>query len=388
MNEMKAELVDLSGDLVCEILCRLDSKTLSKCCSVCKTWYQIISVPTFACLRRRWLLTNSKLVLVDLWRPRQTCTGKPAFSFTMYMDGWIKRASERDSLVTSRTLQSEEVSSYSNRLINDRVGCHYWNRLTCDMLLYYDSQTAYLLSPRTGELHILPGYYSPTCIDLLRISYTYGYDASKAEYVLVATELVYKQHIRVAKLSFTVGQTCSGWKIIWDAAFPRSVASKGIILNNRAYWPSGRNLPCSKGREIILSMDLDHSGSNEAFCIIKSPPFIPEIGLCFEDNYITLIDYKGSLGMVDTLHMSKTNTLLLWLLKDCSSSSWVKKLNINLGRILSAINPKFTFATDDTIGLKSSKEETETAEHLIVPPPHHPSAIAGNNPSLLGAAFL
>ncbi|KAL6539802.1 hypothetical protein OROHE_011573 [Orobanche hederae] len=222
------------------------------------------------------MLTNSKLVVVDQWTPNKTCSGKVAFSFTMYMDGWMKGASQEDSLVTSRILQNDEVASYINRFENDEVGYPYLNRITCDMLLFYDSQTAYLLNPRTGELHMLPGYYSATCTDLHRIAYTYGYVASKNEYVLVASKWVYEQHVRVAKLSFTIGKTCSGWKVIWYAGFPRKpVRCLGIILNNHAYWPLEGNLPCSEGKEIIVSMDLDSSDSCNPFCIIQSPPLIP-----------------------------------------------------------------------------------------------------------------
>ncbi|KAL6553869.1 hypothetical protein OROMI_019542 [Orobanche minor] len=405
LKRMKADFVDLSRDLVCEILCRLDSKTLFNCCKVCKTWFHIISDASFAHLRRQFMLTNSKLVVVDQWRPSKTCSGKAAFSFTMYMDGWMKGASKEDSLVTSRILQNDEVGyPYFNRM--------YFNRFTCDMLLFYDSQTAYLLNPRTGELHVLPGYYSTTCTDLQRIQYTYGYIASKTEYVLVASEWVDEQHVRVAKLSFTIGKTCSGWKVIWDASFPREAgACLGIILNNHAYWPSEGNLPCSEGKEIIVSMDLDYSDSTNAFCIIKSPPFIPEIGLCFKDYGISVIDFKGSLGMIDVKHMYSTNTLVLWILTDRSSSSWIKKFHINLGRTVPAIYVRYSTNSSITVGLKTAKEgeliicpdefyhnrsyyilnpERHTAEHVVVPTPH-PSFIAAGSfpdPSLLGAAFF
>ncbi|KAL6539803.1 hypothetical protein OROHE_011574 [Orobanche hederae] len=60
--------------------------------------------------------------------------------------------------------------------------------------------------------------------------------------------------------------------------------------------------------------------------------------------------------MIDVKHMYTTNSLVLWILTDRSSSSWIKKFHINLGRIVPAIYVRYATNYDRTIGLKTSKE--------------------------------
>lgn len=337
---MSLQMPKLPNDVLFDILLRLDIKTLGRCGCVCKRLKEAISSPRFIDIHRHQSLSRDSPKLLFIGKYKDKAIGRYVWTFTMvdpnddHMDseggGGREAASGVDRSVIS-SIDSKRLSICFARKLP--VGCDllcFWN--------YFD-ETIKLCNPRTGLVRSLP---TPSDIKLMR-NLAFGYDASKREYTLVSlrtnpTKIIEEGKVLARKFTFSAGNSLSSsvWKDIEEGC-PRFVG-RGLLINSFMYWLIESSEPLlatvldkfqaysRRKNEVIVSLDLD----TQKFEIIRCPPTPTwESHPDLNSTHITMIDFKGTLCLTDTLAMGRTNVLELWALE--SNSCWENKYNIQLG---------------------------------------------------------
>jgi F-box interacting protein len=297
---------DLPEDLLMEILSRLPVKSLMRCKCVSKSWYALVTNPSFITkhLKISHNLNRGAAILrhgggLDQLRLSTLSNETLEVSGDVDLSQWF----QDEVTMVSMFGPCNGILCLSGTLWTTRGGYRDYDRLV-------------LWNPATRESRILPPF--PRQGDLDFVSYLgFGFDPKTNDYKVVSILNFLFQYCEVQVYHLST----NSWRVLDSSPDPSYFIHPprfSSYLNGVYYW-SVRVLDYSyMGRRLLLSFDM----SNEVFQEVLPPP--PEGG-CIED--IAVIN--DTVTLISPCGIESKEWVEIWVLNECGvERTWTKIFTI------------------------------------------------------------
>ncbi|GKB65287.1 putative F-box domain-containing protein [Tanacetum coccineum] len=309
-------------DVVEEILLRLPVKDLLRCKSVCKSWYSLISSPSFIKIHEKFICNKDHKNNKQLGNRRIAMIRKYTFTNGHHDALYIEGSS--NGLVC--------IASIYNRL--------------------------FLTNPSTREfreLHKPPKPILPKDVSYARC-YGFGYDSSTDDYKLMAI----KQRSDDGALVQILSLKSNIWKLFGHVNYSFYDCMPGILFNGALHWFSYNANDIARDKVLIVSFGL----AKEEFIEIPQPDDTRYVG----SHGSTLGIIEDRLCIFDTCDNGRPRGI--WVIKNYNvKPSWEllpddyeMKDNVvhHMKMITDCDHMKMTFFCDDNILLSGDVKYIES----------------------------
>ncbi|XP_060668308.1 F-box/kelch-repeat protein At3g23880 [Ziziphus jujuba] len=309
----------LAEELVIQILLNLVVKDILRCKCVCKSWYYLITSPSF--IDEHLKLSNRKdpYLLVDY---RSTSQGAMKDRVDVLYPPTIILVShetleevDRQVMLSSTSLVNMDLAMESYTL-----GCCYG--ILCILLGYFVMRVV-LWNPATREAKVVPptlySCHPENSILYYTVMFGFGFDAKNNDYKVVAIqELRWKRHWKNGLPLYAVevySVRTNSWRLLPAGVLVRSFTPTGRI--GRDVCIGGMYSWLLEGEEVILSFDME----NNVFISTPLPSGINSIPVIMVYNESVAVAY------IDNYECQPCN-YELWMLGEYGvQESWTKQFN-------------------------------------------------------------
>ncbi|CAI9092799.1 OLC1v1028132C1 [Oldenlandia corymbosa var. corymbosa] len=332
----------LPGELMVEILSRIKIKNLSRLKCVSKSWNRLISQDaSFHMMHREKSIHKSHFLNLVHWADNPDDEANPTLGFAyadMEDEGTVFRVNSVFSLPCLLMASFPPVC--------------------CDLFCFATGWNVYVCNPTMKDVHVLPKSPSTHGPSNFVVDHVigFGYVVSRKEYVVV--NMTRKIIVPNQKDDHQQQQRATGeistemyifgpqstdparsrWRITKHES-PRWVKhAGGFVVGENMYWLITNNDIIGyedyslfdnfirRGNELVLCMDI----KSEKFDIIPPPPGWEIETDNMKDDWIRLVDIKGTLCVTDWSVLMKDSVLEFWALKGGPRDCWVKEISIDM----------------------------------------------------------
>ncbi|XP_059660184.1 F-box/kelch-repeat protein At3g06240-like [Cornus florida] len=316
----------LPGDVLIDILARLPLKTLVRCTSVCKSWYSLLTNPSFITkhlnLNRSPSNNYNELLLVRSYTSRDDGDEQEHYSLRFDDNGMFLEYQELDL----------PLKSYCNHYFRIIGSCNGLICLSDDQFMYIPG--IFLWNPSIRKvlpLNPLPitfkshGPYTHTI--------GFGFDSITDDYKVV--RIVRLQFVRKSEIDIFSLSTGT-WRNISHVALPHITIDEKApqaYLNGAAHWIAS-SLRGHRGLighgSLIVSFHMGHEEFGE---IMLSNRIMVHSNYLMMPNYpyFRVDKFQESLAVILFSGCSEDNTCRVWVMKEYGvTESWTQQFNIDM----------------------------------------------------------
>ncbi|XP_059450699.1 F-box/kelch-repeat protein At3g23880-like isoform X1 [Corylus avellana] len=296
---------DLPEDLSMEILSRLPVKSLMRCKCISKSWYALITNPSFITMHLTSHNPNRRAAILRRGGGLEHLRLSTLSNETLEVSGNVDLSQLFLDEVSKVSIfgPCNGILCFSGTLWKNRDGHCDYGRLV-------------LWNPATRESKLLPPF--PRQSDLYFFSNLgFGFDPKTNDYKVVRIMNFRFRHCKVQVYHLST----NSWRVLDSSPNPSyfiHLPRFPSYLNGVYYWWARVREDGYMGRQLLLSFDM----SNEVFQEVLPPP---SEGSCSED--IAVIN--DSVTMILPCNSELKECIEIWVLNECGvERTWTKILTI------------------------------------------------------------
>ncbi|KAL5704184.1 galacturonan 1,4-alpha-galacturonidase [Ranunculus cassubicifolius] len=318
----------LPVEITADILSRLDICYLLRYRYVCKTWYNIISNPSFFILQAKQIPVSSSFISSsNVFVIHSTCDTDWETPLCLIQDFEEGRNIQIFQVSTFKKLKFPLTLTFSSSLISQSVIIGCCNGLLCLSAIsihpgyIIPTNPIYILNPITRDFHQLPEFMNLQCH---KVFAGFGFDLKRQEYKVVLVGFYKGNDGRLTtEVWVYVLGSCSwrrgrGIRDVPNALFEAFQVNSSAFINGALHWITA-DIDSTILRPVILAFqvgieEFGFVASPETFTVVNST-----VNECLSKNYavfvlddcLSIVDCCSK-GMVEVWSMRKYNVRASW----------------------------------------------------------------------------